>query len=386
MTRSWRWLVVLAGVAVLVAVPFAVRRIPVAGSSISAADLLHRIQSSADVRYSGFAESTGGLALPVSNRFNSLNELFGATTQLRVWWRGSHDWRVDAVTPAGETDLHGDRAGTWVWDYESNTAVRALTDTPLLLPAPRPAGPNDARPAAGSAPIIRLPRSDDLVPANLARRLLSQATPGEVTRLPDARVAGHSAAGLRLRPGDKRSTIDHVDVWALPGNGLPLRVAVYGGSASAAFDSTLLDLSLSRPPRADTAFRPVAGADVRSGQGADIVATIDRFGHGAPPPRLAGLARQPLDLGAVGVYGRGVTMVVAVPLPSQLAGSMADALTGTTGSIAGRSAVSIGIGPVQLLLSEPGVDDARWLLVGTVKAATLSAAAAELPPAVGFHR
>jgi hypothetical protein len=48
--------------------------------------------------------------------------------------------------------------------------------------------------------------------------------------------------------------------------------------------------------------------------------------------------------------------------------------------------MSIAVGPVRLLLSEPGVDDARWLLVGTVEAATLTAAAEELPPAVGFHR
>ncbi len=50
----------------------------------------------------------------------------------------------------------------------------------------------------------------------------------ELSRLPARRVAGRSAAGLRLVPADPASTIARVDVWADEASGLPLRVEVYG--------------------------------------------------------------------------------------------------------------------------------------------------------------
>ena len=384
MRRVWRWVVVVAGTAVVVALPFAVHLVPVGHSSIDAATLLARIQHSADVQYSGYAESTGKLALPVTDRFNSVNDLFGGTTQLRVWWRATDDWRVDSISAAGETDLHADRTGTWTWDYESNTAIRTADAVAEVDGSPR----SERSGAATSAPpVVRLPRSADLLPATLARRLLSQASAAQVTRLGDARVAGHDAAGLRVHTADARSTIDHVDVWAVPGVGLPVRVEVYGrGDSVAVLGSALLDLSLAAPTPSDTAFHPAATANVRSGEQGDILTAIEQFGRNAPPPQLAGLDRQHLDLGAIGVYGRGVTMLVAIPLPDRLAGSLADDLAGTPGVPATDAAISIGVGPLNLLLSVPGLDGARWLLIGTVTAATLTTAAEQLPPAVGFRR
>ncbi len=371
MRRGWRWLVVAAVTATLVALPFAARLLPVAHSSISAARLLIRVQGSAGVQYSGYAESSGGLALPVTSQFNSINDLFGDRTQLRVWWRAADDWRVDSINLSGERDLRRDRLGVWTWDYESNTAEHF---------------------AEAVVPVVRLPRADDLVPATLARRLLSQAGPAQVTRLPDARIAGHDAAGLRLHTADARSTIEHIDVWALPANGLPVRVEVYGREDSApVLTSSLLDLSTSAPPASQTAFRPAVTAKVRSNQFGDIVAAMDQFGQSTPPPQLAGLLRAPLQLGSVGVYGQGVTALVAVPVPRRLARTLARQLAGTPGSVAvsnGGSeigALSISVGPLNLLLSAEGVDDARWLLAGTVTSPTLVSAVAELPPAAGFR-
>jgi hypothetical protein len=365
MTRAWRWLVVAVATGLLVALPSAARLLPVGHSAINAADLLSRIKTSADVRYSGYAEATGGLALPVTTRFNSINDLFGDSTRLRVWWRASDDWRVDAVNLAGEHDLRRDRTGVWTWDYESNTAERAVADV---------------------APVVRLPRADDLVPATLTRRLLSQATAAEVTRLPDARIAGHDAAGLRLRPGDPRSTIEHVDVWALPASGLPVRIEIFGaGSSAPVLASSLLDLSTAAPARSDTAFAPPADAKVRSGRESDIVAAIDQFGVSTPPPSLAGLARQPVNLGSVGVYGRGVTLLVAVPIPRRLARTLFTQLSTTPGSAEAAGGIAVGVGALHLLLSAPGLDDARWLLAGTVTPSTLVTASAQLPPAAGFR-
>ena len=156
MARTWRWLVVAAGTAVIVALPFAARLLPVGHSSITAADLLARIQGSTNVQYSGYAESSGGLALPVVTRFNSINDLFGDRTQLRVWWRGPDEWRVDSIDFAGERDLYRDPFGYWTWNYESNTAERTNGYV---------------------TPIVRLPRADDLLPPTLAHGCSARSAP-----------------------------------------------------------------------------------------------------------------------------------------------------------------------------------------------------------------
>src|SRR4029453_13306921 len=89
----------------------------------------------------------------------------------------------------------------------------------------------------------RLPQAPDLLPPDLARRLLADAAPGDgLTALPPRRVAGIAAAGLRFTPGDPDTTIDRLDVWADPATGLPLQVELAGG-----FPSRFLALSLTPP-------------------------------------------------------------------------------------------------------------------------------------------
>src|SRR6185436_1679463 len=168
MRRGHRWAIVLTGVLILAALPWAVSKLPAASTGATAPDLLSRVQRSSSVSYSGYAESVGSLALPATDQFNAITNLLGARTQMRVWWLSSAEWRVDTVSLTGETDLHHSGGQTWTWNYEANRAT--LDETSY---------PED----------IRLPRSDDLLPSNLARRLLSQATPDEVQRLPSARVA-----------------------------------------------------------------------------------------------------------------------------------------------------------------------------------------------------
>ena len=57
---------------------------------------------------------------------------------------------------------------------------------------------------------VRLPDTADLLPNELARRVLEGARPGELSRLPAQRVAGHDALGLRLTPANPQSSIGHV--------------------------------------------------------------------------------------------------------------------------------------------------------------------------------
>ena len=229
-----------------------------------------------------------------------------------------------------------------------------------------------------------LPTDADLLPPQLAQRLLSEASPAEVTTLAGRRVAGIGAAGLRIRPGNAVSTIDHLDVWADPATGLPLAIAVYGaGGAGAALRSSFLDVTIATPAPASTVFRVPAGATVQADNAPDLATAIDRLGGGLPPARLAGIARNPElpALGSIGVYGRGVTEFVAAPLPWRLAYSLRQQLApnspaGPGSDRAGQ--LTLSAGPVNLLLSSFATPAGPWLLVGTVSAPTLALAAAEL--------
>jgi hypothetical protein len=351
-----RWAVVVGGVGVLAALPAAIGALPVHQSAIGAAQLLARIRGSADVPYQGYAESTGGLALPVTQQFQDVANLFGETTQLRAWYRGPRDWRVDTITVAGESDVNATPSGTWTWSYETNRATWT----------------SGARP-----PDARLPIAADALPTNLAQRLLSEAAAGQVSRLPTKRIAGRSAPGLRFVPHEPGSTIDHIDVWADARTGLPLRVDVHG-SGTTVLSTRFLDFSTHQPPASDTAFVPPATAQIQTLDAPDIAAEIDQFGGVTPPPSLAGLARNPAlpSFGAIGIYGSGVTELVAVPLPDQVAFSLYRQLDNS--AVTNKYGLALSIGPLSMLLTEPAVSGGSWLLTGTVTAELLNRAASEL--------
>ncbi len=369
MTSLRRWLAVLTGVAVLLTLPSAVGALPAKKSDLSASDLLGRIQRSGSVGYSGYAESAGGLALPVTNQFSMVADLFGGRRQLRTWWRSDRDWRVDSIGLAGETDVHADPTGFWSWDYESNTATYA---------------------GQLASPEIRLPTDTDLLPPNLTRRLLGEARISEATRLPSARVAGISAAGLRIRPSEPESSIDHIDVWADPNSGLPLRVKVFGKqSGSPAMSASFLQVRVSSPPASSTGFAIPAGAELESGTGPDLATALDELGGAVLPSRLAGieLNGQLPNLGSIAVYGRGVTEFAVVPLPRRIGYALrrqiAPAVAAADGSNPNPSDLALSVGPLNLLLTSFNDPGGPWLLVGTVTASTLAAAAKSLPAQSG---
>jgi hypothetical protein len=353
-----RWAVVVGGVAVLAALPAAIGALPIHQSDIGADELLARIRGSAATPYQGYAESTGGLALPVTQQFKDVADLFGETTQLRAWYRGPRDWRVDTITVAGESDAHASPSGTWVWDYESNRATWTSGVSP---------------------PNARLPVAADLLPTNLALRLLSEANASQVNRLPAKRIAGRSAPGLRLVQHEPGSTIDHVDVWADERTGLPLRVDVHG-AGTIVLSSRFLDFSTHRPSLSDTVFVPPAAAHIQTLDEPDVAAEIDTFSGDKSPPSLAGLTRNPAlpSFGAIGVYGSGVTELVAVPLPDGVAFSLYRQLEDTAET--GKYGLTLSVGPLGLLLTSFNVSGGAWLLVGTVTPALLNRAASELAP------
>ena len=220
MTAPRRWALVALVTAVLVAAPLAWRLVPAQESDLDAAELYALVDGAADRPYTGYVETEGTLALPVADRFRSVGDLFGESTRLRVWWRDSTQWRVSQLHATGETALAHTGDLTTEYDYEEATSTTSYD------------------------PQIRLPRTADLLPPEVARRLLGGDDPDAVSRLPARRVAGISAAGLRVEGRDGRSSIGHVDLWADPETGLPLRVEVFArGSATPGFTTVFVDFS-----------------------------------------------------------------------------------------------------------------------------------------------
>ena len=353
-----RWAVVGVAVALLAALPSLVAALPASDAATSAADLRERALGSADVAFSGYAQAAGGLALPVGEQLTDVADLLSDRTTMRAWYRAADDWRVDVVTPTGETDVHADAAGSWTWDYAHATATRTAP-TPLALP---------------TAP--------DLLPSALGRRLLSEARDDELSRLGAERVAGRDALGLRVVPAEEASSVARVDVWVDAESGVPLRVQVVAeGAAEPALDTGFLSLELGTPAADVTAFDVPPGADVREGQDAQLLQAASRAsreGRLALPRALAGLDRRTIE-GAprsVGVYGRGITLLAVSPLPGRVAGPLLDALVVAPGAVVDGLRVRIAAGPLGLMLVDG--PDGPVLLAGTVDLDALATAATEL--------
>lgn len=355
--RALRWTAVGALVAVLAALPALIGALPASDAAVSATALRARVLASAGVAFSGYAESAGGLALPVTEQLTSVADLFSERTTMRVWWRGPVDNRVDVVTAAGETGVHTTSVGSWTWDYERATATRR------------------------TAASLALPGSPDLLPNAVGRRLVSESTAGETSRIGARRVAGRDTLGLRITPSEPASSVASVDVWADARTGLPLQVQVLGRDGGrTALDTRFLDLSLTRPAAATTAFTPPYGAAVREGRESEVLLEAGNRIETLPlPATLAGLPRRRLEgvPAGIGLYGRGVTLLAVAPVPDRLADGLRNTLGQSPSAVTDDAGVRVAAGPIALML----VSRRRgpYVLTGTVTPNALKAAANELP-------
>lgn len=346
--------IVVAGLAAL---PAVVGAWPAADEDRSAADLRAAALASVEVPFSGHAESAGGLAFPVTDQLSSLADLLSDRTTMRVWWRGPTANRVDVVSAVGETGVYTDVFGSWTWEYQSNRVTRTPT-APLTVPSP-----------------------PDLLPGPLARRLLSEADPGELSRIGAVRVAGRDALGLRLVPSAAASSVDRVDVFIEPGTGLPLRVQVFGkGAPNPAIDTRLLDVDLAAPAGDLVSFTPPPDADVEQGDNLGVLRTAARQLSPVPlPDTLAGLPRRTIAGApeAIGLYGRGVTLLAVVPLPYGVAGDLRRAAEQDPTVVRDELGIRLTAGPLGILLfSDPGRRSS--VITGTVTVDALAQAAREL--------
>jgi hypothetical protein len=356
-----RWSVVAGGVAVLCTLPAAVAAWPVRPVAADPGRLRTAILASAGRPYQGYVDSQGRLGLPTLPQAGDVTDLFSGATSIRVWHASPRSWRVAVVEPTGERDFYATPQATYLWDFRRNEMTEILGDLP-----------------------VRLPWAPDVVPPELARRLLSGADPGDrLTALPARRIAGVAAAGLRLVPADPDTTLGRIDVWADPATGLPLRVDVAARGTPAgetAFSSRFLDLTQRAPDPDVLAPRVSDSAGFVTTTQVDIASSVNSLGV-ALPASLAGRPRVSTDTAVVGVaaYGAGLSRFAVVPIP------------GGTGTRAFDAVHNAGGAPVTLprgegyvlgagMLTVVAVRTRRttYLLAGLVTADLLTRAAADL--------
>jgi hypothetical protein len=230
-----------------------------------------------------------------------------------------------------------------------------------------------------------VPRAGDFTPPELVRRILAAAQGDPVTALSARRVAGHDAAGLRLTPRDPATTIGHVDVWADPGSGVPLAVEVTAkGGSTPVLASRFLEFDATAPAAA--VLRP----NLPSGSGFSIVAApgiadaLGALGRARPPQVLAGRQSREADaagLRGVGVYGTGLSAFIAVPVPGDIGGQAADAITkagGATEDVANGEVTRLSIAPLSVAVVRSDFSWRAYLLAGLTDPDVLTAAAGEL--------
>lgn len=353
-TTRWRWALVAAVAAVLVAAPVALTALP-ASATMAPAALRARVLASINRPYQGYAESTGSLGLPALPNLSEVTSLLGGTTRLRSWYVAPEHWRVDEITGVGERDTYAVPGSQYVWDNGQNQYTQVVGDEP-----------------------IRLPRGGDLLPPDLARRVLSDED--KVAALPAKRVAGIDAAGLRVTPSDPQTAIGQVDIWADPDTGLPLRVEVTAKGQHAPFVVTAFQsVSTQRPDDDVIAPKPSPDSGFATTDAPDV---IGAFGGFPLPAQLAGRPLQTDRVGSgrgLGFYGTGLSAFIAVPLPR----NVGEGVVNSMGKV-GAKTVPLPIGqgtlltinPLSVLVERAGYR--TFLLAGAVDPALLTQAAAEL--------
>ncbi len=375
-----RWATALTGIAALCALPPAIAARPVSEPpAVPVPELVARARASAEVAHSGLVEVRAGLGIPELPRLGQVSTLLDGTTRARVWWSSPSRWRVAELAAAGERDLTATPDGVATWDYERRVTSVVTGD-----------------------PAVRLPRVDDLLPPQAARRILDILGPEDrVETLPARRVAGVSAAGILLRPSDPRSRIADIAMWLDPDRGLPLAVEVHDADhAAPVFSSRFLDVELANPPVAVTATVFPPGARTETTRTPDLAASVDRTGPWQLPDRLAGLPRADAARSVAGVtggaatYGTGLTRFVVLPLPPDVA---RDALARARPlapplNVSGGEAIPLQRPLLSLVIARgaagpDGNGTHAYLLTGMVQAGVLQRAVAELfaspPPARG---
>jgi hypothetical protein len=187
-----------------------------------------------------------------------------------------------------------------------------------------------------------------------------------------------------VKPSSSLSSIDHANLWLDPRSGVPLRVEVYAaGAATPAFTSGFREFSADRPDPATVRFDPPAGVDVHFDDVLDIADAANQYAPVRPPDTVAGLPRAAASDRAVGVYGAGMTQVIAIPLRDREADALRSQLAATPGVDQDSERTVVSVGPLGVVLT--GAEgDGGWLLAGTLTRPALVRAADDVVAGFAF--
>jgi hypothetical protein len=301
--------------------------------------------------------------VPDLPNLSHVSALLSGTTRIRSWYDSPTRWRFDELASlGGERDTYRSPGGETIWDSGANLLTEVEGEQP-----------------------VRLPRAGDVLPPDLARRVLGAAIGDPLSPLPARREAGVSAAGVRVRPADPDTSIGQVDIWADPDTGLPVRVEVSArGASQPVLVSRFLELTQERPaPEVFNVDKPPdSGFTVTTAP--DIARVLGVAAPAVFPDRLAGRSLGSSDLpGLPGIaqYGTGLSAFVVLALPRNLAGSASDAAHKAGASeltLPGGTGVLLSVPPVSVVIERSNVARRSYLLAGLVVPAVLERAAAEL--------
>jgi hypothetical protein len=358
--RGWRWLVVLAGVAVLCCLPVLASALPASVPRFTPRQLEQRILGSQRMSFAGYAESNATFGLPPLPAFSSVTPLLDGVTRMRVWQASPTHWRVDTLSDTGENDTYQTGTDEYTWD----SGQQLLT-------------------GIFGAQDVRLPRAADLVPSALAVRVIEEAGPGARLRiLPPQRVAGQSAAGLAVTPASPESTIGQVDIWAAPNTGLPLLVDIFSrGSTEPALQTQFLEAGPWRPSRNILTPQRGPGTGFTSTTPANFSGVLNNLDNEVLPASLGGLPRRPSPIPQIGVYGSGLTSFAVLTFRPGTGGQLLnDAISaGATELSSSHGTGAVASAPlVNLVLMHPYASPDTFLLVGLVSRSAMEQAAATL--------
>lgn len=343
--------------ALLIAVPTVVSAALPRGQPADPASLRALIAGSGSRSYQGYAESVGQLGLPDLPNLGDVTALLSGKTRMRAWYASPDQSRVDVLTTGGERDVYRTPEGEFTWDYAANMLTELIGDPP-----------------------VRLPRAGDLLPPDLARRILAAAPGDQVSALAPQRVAGIAAPGIRLTPADPDTTIGNVDIWAEPVSGLPLRVEVTArGQPAPILVTAFQELDLTTPALPTETPRPAPGSGFSVASAPDVTNALGALGQVALPATLAGRDLRTGDLG--GLYGTGLSSFFVLALPRNLGAAATGAATAAgaaTIQLPGGTAVSQAIPPLSLMIVRSTVSRRWYLLAGMVQPSVLRTAAREL--------
>jgi hypothetical protein len=363
-----RWAAVAAVLVVLLALPLIIRAWPVQAASVDASTLRDRIKGSKTQPYQGYAQSIGILGLPDLPQLSDVTSLLSTTTELRTWYAAPDRWRVDKIGPGEEEDLYARPDGEYRWDYTDEQLIRIVGNQS-----------------------VRLPRPADLTPPELGRRLIDATAADPVTALPDRRIAGTAAAGLRIVPAGQDTTIARIDIWAVPESGLPLQVEVTAkGFDRPVLTARFLDIDQHAPAEdVITPPAPHAGIGYTTTETPDLVSAINRFSQAELPGSLGGRPRRTaLDgVSAAGVYGSGLAELVVLAAPGRIGRNTYDTVAkyGTKVDYPGDDdqATIISTSLLSVLVVRNRAVRQTYLVAGFVNPAVLRSAGAELAEGAG---